>query len=144
MGAGLIDPPRLSSGMARGAFKKTMRNAPTVGSDQFVEELILTVRGRRVILAGDLAGIYGADGRVALRSQNETLKRGQHVPRFRGYRPNSLARSSSRVKPCCAATSPRIAESVPIRSGSCAGMVMWCCLGRSQVSRIWLPVCRVT
>lgn len=96
-----------------------MRNAPTVGSDQFVGELILTVRGRRVILAGDLAGIYGvdakrlneqvrrssdrfpadfvfrlareefellrtqgtigADGRVALRTQNATLKRGQHV-----------------------------------------------------------------
>lgn len=119
MGAGLVDPPRLSSGLAHGTFKKTMRNTPTVGSDQFVEELILTVRGRRVILAGDLAGIYGvdakrlneqvrrsserfpadfvfrlaqeefeslrtrgaigADGRVALRSQNATLKRGRHV-----------------------------------------------------------------
>ena len=96
-----------------------MPNARTAGADQFVEELILTVRGRRVILAGDLAGIYGvdakrlneqvrrssdrfpadfvfrlareefellrtrgaisADGRVALRSQNATLKRGQLV-----------------------------------------------------------------
>jgi len=96
-----------------------MPNTPTAGSDQFVGELILTVRGRRVILAGDLAGIYGvdakrlneqvrrssdrfpadfvfrlvqeefeslrkrgmigADGRVALRSQNATLKRGRHV-----------------------------------------------------------------
>jgi len=96
-----------------------MPNVRTGGSDQFVEELILTVRGRRVILAGDLAGIYGvdakrlneqvrrsgdrfpedfvfrlaqeefevprtrgmigADGRVALRSQNATLKRGQYV-----------------------------------------------------------------
>jgi hypothetical protein len=96
-----------------------MSNVRTGGSDQFVEELILTVRGRRVILAGDLAGIYGvdakrlneqvrrsgdrfpedfvfrlaqeefevlrtrgmigADGRVVLRSQNATLKRGQHV-----------------------------------------------------------------
>jgi hypothetical protein len=43
VGAGLIDPPRLSSGFAHGAFKKTMRNAPTAGSGQFVEELILTV-----------------------------------------------------------------------------------------------------
>ena len=96
-----------------------MPNVRTAGSDPFVEELILTVRGRRVILAGDLAGIYGvdakrlneqvrrssnrfpadfvfrlareefellrtrgaigADGRVALRSQNAALKRGQHV-----------------------------------------------------------------
>ena len=37
------DYPLLSSGLAHGAFKKTMRNTPTVGSDQFVEELILTV-----------------------------------------------------------------------------------------------------
>jgi len=105
--------------VAYGAFKKTMPGARTAGSDQFVEELTLTVRGRRVILAGDLAGIYGvdakrlneqvrrssgrfpadfvfrlareefesprtrgtigADGRVALRSQNATLKRGRHV-----------------------------------------------------------------
>jgi hypothetical protein len=35
--------PLLSSGLAHGAFKKIMRNAPTAGSDQFVEELILTV-----------------------------------------------------------------------------------------------------
>ena len=41
-------PPRLSSVLAYGAFKKTMRNAPIVGSDQFVEELILTVRGQHV------------------------------------------------------------------------------------------------
>ena len=26
-----------------------------------------------------LAGIYGVDGRVVLRSQNATLKRGQHL-----------------------------------------------------------------
>lgn len=84
-----------------------------------IESLILTIRGQRVILAGDLAMIYGvktrrlneqvhrnstrfpgdfvfkltrdefeslrlhdattAGGRVALRSQNATLKRGQHV-----------------------------------------------------------------
>jgi len=29
--------------VARGAFKKTMRDAPTVGSDQFVEAPILAV-----------------------------------------------------------------------------------------------------
>jgi len=84
-----------------------------------IESLILTIRGQRVILAGDLATIYGvetrrlneqvhrnatrfpgdfvfkltheefeslrsheattAGGRVTLRSQNATLKRGQHV-----------------------------------------------------------------
>jgi hypothetical protein len=33
----------LSSGPAHGAFKKIMRNAPTTGSDQFVEALILAV-----------------------------------------------------------------------------------------------------
>ena len=84
-----------------------------------IESLILTVRGQRVILAGDLARIYGvatrrlneqvrrnatrfprdfvfnltreefeslrslnvtlADGRASLRSQNATLKRGQHI-----------------------------------------------------------------
>jgi hypothetical protein len=87
--------------------------------EQSVETLILVVRGHRVILAADLAGVYGvnpkrlneqvrrnrgrfpddfvfrlareefealrsrgtvgADGRVALRSQNATLKRGQHA-----------------------------------------------------------------
>lgn len=96
-----------------------MPRARTAESDQFVEALILTVRGRRVILAADLAGIYGvdakrlneqvrrnsdrfpadfvfrlapeefevlrergmvgADGRAVLRSQNATLKRGQHA-----------------------------------------------------------------
>ena len=40
-----------------------MPNARTAGADQFVEELILTLRGRRVILAGDLAGIYGVDAK---------------------------------------------------------------------------------
>jgi hypothetical protein len=49
--------------LVRAAFKKTMPNVPTAGSDQFVEELILTVRGRRVILAGDLAGICGVDAK---------------------------------------------------------------------------------
>jgi len=84
-----------------------------------IESLILTVRGQRVILAGDLAMVYGvetrrlneqvhrnatrfpgdfafkltreefeslrsqhvtsASGRASLRSQNATLKRGQHV-----------------------------------------------------------------
>jgi hypothetical protein len=33
--------------LAHGAFKKTMPKARNLGSDQFVEELILTVRGRR-------------------------------------------------------------------------------------------------
>ena len=88
-------------------------------TDQTIERLILTIRDQRVILAGDLAAIYGvetrrlneqvrrnaarfpgdfvfrlskpefgqlvarnmilADGRAALRSQNATLKRGQHI-----------------------------------------------------------------
>ena len=61
MGAGLIDPPRLSSGLAHGAFRKSMRNA----REEF--ELLRT------------RGAIGADGRVALRSQNATLKRGRHV-----------------------------------------------------------------
>jgi len=87
--------------------------------EQSVETLILAVRSHRVILAADLAGVYGvnpkrlneqmrrnrerfpgdfvfqlareefealqsrgavgADGRVALRSQTATLKRGQHA-----------------------------------------------------------------
>ena len=34
--------------MAHGAFKKIMPNARNLGSDQFVEELILTVRGWRL------------------------------------------------------------------------------------------------
>jgi hypothetical protein len=40
----------LSSGLAHGAFKKTMPDARTVGSDQLVEELILTVRGRHQVM----------------------------------------------------------------------------------------------
>lgn len=88
-------------------------------SNPSIESLILTIRNQRVILAGDLAMVYGvetrrlneqvrrnsarfpgdfvfqltrqefdelrsrnailADGRAALRSQNATLKRGQHV-----------------------------------------------------------------
>ena len=40
------DSDGLSSGLACGAFKKTMADVRTVGSDQFVEELILTVRGQ--------------------------------------------------------------------------------------------------
>jgi hypothetical protein len=42
----------------------------------FIESRILTIRGQRVILAGDLAL---PDGRAALRSQTATLKRGQHI-----------------------------------------------------------------
>ena len=37
------DYPLLSSGSARGAFRKTMPNARTVGADLLVDELILTV-----------------------------------------------------------------------------------------------------
>ena len=37
------DYPLLSSVLARGAFKKIMPDARNLGSDQFVEELILTV-----------------------------------------------------------------------------------------------------
>src|SRR5688572_12453188 len=88
-------------------------------SDRTIEAVILNIRDQRVILAGDLATVYGvetrrlneqvrrnaarfpadfvfrlskqefeqlvsrsvvlADGRVALRSQNATLKRGQHI-----------------------------------------------------------------
>jgi phage regulator Rha-like protein len=88
-------------------------------ADRTIEEVLLTIRDQRVILAGDLAAVYGvetrrlneqvrrnaarfpadfafqlskqefeqlvsrsvilADGRAALRSQNATLKRGQHI-----------------------------------------------------------------
>jgi ribosomal protein L14E/L6E/L27E len=88
-------------------------------ADRTIEEVILSIRDQRVILAGDLAAVYGvetrrlneqvrrnaarfpadfvfqlskqefeqlvsrsvilADGRAALRSQNATLKRGQHI-----------------------------------------------------------------
>lgn len=88
-------------------------------ADRTIEKVILSIRDQRVILAGDLAAVYGvetrrlneqvrrnaarfpadfvfqlskqefeqlvsrsvilADGRAALRSQNATLKRGQHI-----------------------------------------------------------------
>jgi hypothetical protein len=44
----------------------------------------------------------------------------------------------------CAATSPRMPDSVPNRRGLCLGIVPWCWVGSSQVNRIWLPVYRVT
>jgi len=36
--------------LAYGAFKKTMPDARTIGSDQFVEELIVTGRGRHQMM----------------------------------------------------------------------------------------------
>jgi hypothetical protein len=45
-----IDLPRLSSGFAHRAFKNFMPSTRTAESDQFVEDLILTVRGRRRVM----------------------------------------------------------------------------------------------
>lgn len=44
----------------------------------------------------------------------------------------------------CAATSPRTLASVPMRSESWAGIVTWCSPRSLVVSRMWLPVYRVT
>ena len=55
-----------------------------------------------------------------------------------------LAANSSRVSPRCAATSDNIPERVPTRSGLCFGTVTWCSPFTEVVSRMWLPVCRVS
>ena len=57
---------------------------------------------------------------------------------------NILAASSSRVSPGCAATSDNIPDRVPTRSGLCFGTVTWCSPFTEVVSRIWLPVWRVS
>ena len=57
---------------------------------------------------------------------------------------NILAASSSRVSPRCAATSDNIPDRVPTRSGLCFGTVTWCSPFTEVVSRIWLPVWRVS
>jgi transposase len=52
--------------------------------------------------------------------------------------------SSSLLVPRCAATSLRIAFSVPTRSGLCSGTVTWCSPSSDcRVRRTWLPLCRV-
>ena len=55
-----------------------------------------------------------------------------------------LAANSSRVSPRCAATSDNIPDRVPTRSGLCFGTVTWCSPLTEVVSRMWLPVCRVS
>ena len=57
---------------------------------------------------------------------------------------NILAANSSRVSPRCAATSDNIPDRVPTRSGLCLGTVTWCSPFTDVVSRIWLPVWRVS
>jgi len=62
-----------------------------------------------------------------------------------GYRSawKSRSRSCSRLISKWPATSARVVDRVPTRSGLCCGMVRWCSPPSSVVRRRWLPVCRV-